>query len=191
METGTIPTIVVGVNGSRGSAAALRWATDEARRRDARLRVVLCWKPEARAYYAPQRGLPDSGGHIFARQLAATVREVLDGDTPRGLTTQVVEGEAERALVAESAGADLLVLGSTSPGQAGLAVGPVIRACLSRARCPVVVVGPADPEGIHQGRHGGLAQRPAALASSRGRPLQARPMMPARGRAGPHLPVSA
>jgi nucleotide-binding universal stress UspA family protein len=152
METGTIPTIVVGVSGSRASAAALRWAADEARRRDARLHVVLCWTAEPRAYYAPRRGQHENGSREYARQLAATVRKVLDGDAPRGLTTRVVEGAAERALVQESAGADLLVLGSTPPGEAPTAVGPVIRACLGRARCPVVVVGPAEPGGSQRDR---------------------------------------
>lgn len=172
METGTIPTVVVGVSGSRASAAALRWAADEARRRDARLHVVLCWSAPARAYYAPQRGQRRGGGREYSRQLAATVRDILDGHGPRGLTTEVVEGPAERALVAESAGADLLVLGAASSGQAGLAVGPVVRACLSRARCPVVVVGPGSRSQADQSRS--YARGPAALAAGRCRTVPAR-----------------
>jgi nucleotide-binding universal stress UspA family protein len=168
METGTIPMIVVGVSGSRASAAALRWAADEARRRDARLHVVLCWTAQPRAYYAPSRDRHGGGGQDYLRQLAATVRRTLDGDAPRGLTTEVVEGPAERALVEQSAGADLLVLGSTSSGQAGLAVGPVIRACLGRAGCPVVVVGPTGPgESSHHDPTWHRARRSAAVAASR------------------------
>jgi len=48
----------------------------------------------------------------------------------------------ERALVDSSAAADLLVLGSESGLTAGRSAGPVIRACLSRAYCPVVVISP-------------------------------------------------
>jgi len=174
METGTIPTIVVGVSGSRASAAALRWAADEARRRDARLDVVLCWSAEPRAYYAPPRGQHGSCGQEYARQLAATVRKVLDGDTPHGLTAEVVEGAAERALPAAAAGADLLVLGSTSSGHAGFAVGPVIRACLGRVGCPVVVVGPGGPGAAwDEDEHRYHARRPAALAASRCQTLPA------------------
>jgi nucleotide-binding universal stress UspA family protein len=143
METGTRPAIVVGVSGSRASAEALRWASDEARRRDADLHVVLCWSAEPRAYYAPPHGRQANGRYEHACQLAATLRDVLGADEPRGLTTKVVESTAERALISESAGADLLVLGSTSSGLAGGAIGPVVRACLCRARCPVVVIGPA------------------------------------------------
>ena len=36
--------IVVGVDGSESSAQALRWAVDEARRRDATLEVVMTWE---------------------------------------------------------------------------------------------------------------------------------------------------
>jgi len=54
---------------------------------------------------------------------------------------------AERVLVDLSAGADLLVLGSASGLTDGRSIGPVIRGCLSRAHCPVVVVGPEGPPG--------------------------------------------
>jgi nucleotide-binding universal stress UspA family protein len=174
MKTGITPTIVVGVCGSRASAAALRWAADEARRRDAHLHVVLCWTAEPRAYYAPARDRHGARGQDYAPNLAATVRRMLDGDAPRGLTTQVVEGGAERALVQESAGADLLVLGSTSSGLAGHSVGPVIRACLGHADCPVVVVGPAAPATTRpedQYRH--RAYRPTAPATSHCRTIPA------------------
>lgn len=134
-------TIVVGVSGSPASAAALRWAAEEARRRHAALHVVNCWSTEPRAYYAPLPGQPTGGEHEHARQLAAIVREVLDGAPPPGLAADAVEGAAERTLVEESASADLLVLGSAAAGLADHAVGPVIRACLSHAHCPVVVVG--------------------------------------------------
>lgn len=149
----SIPTIVVGVSGSHASAAALRWAADETERRHGQLKVVVSWSQDQRAYYAlpaqledPQRRRDKAG-----RDLDATMRTVL-GPGPRGdTTTEVVEGTAERALVDRSAGADLLVLGSASGITAGRAIGPVIRTCLSRAHCPVVVVSPEnfpcrDPE---------------------------------------------
>jgi nucleotide-binding universal stress UspA family protein len=145
MKTGTRPTIVVGVSGSHASAEALLWAAGEARQRDADLHVVLCWSAEPRAYYAPSHGQHENGRREHSLQLAAIVRDVLDRE-PCDVTTEVVEGTAERALIDESAGADLLVLGSTSSGLAGGAVGPVIRACLCGAHCPVVVIGPSQLE---------------------------------------------
>jgi nucleotide-binding universal stress UspA family protein len=59
---------------------------------------------------------------------------------PGEVATELTEGGAGRTLVDVSADADLLVLGSGSP--AAESVGPVIRACLSHAHCPVVIVRP-------------------------------------------------
>ena len=77
--------------------------------------------------------------------LAAAVRAVLGSEPPDGMTTEVAQGMAERALVEQSLSADLLVLGSASGLMTGRSIGPVIRACLSHAHCPVVVVGPEGP----------------------------------------------
>ena len=132
------PTILVGVSGSPASAAALRWAEDEAERRHGELKIVLIWQPERRASYArpPQLADGHAGQEHARRELADTIRAVLGQRPLHDATTVVVEGRAERELVAESAGADLLVLGSGSR----MSIGPVVRTCLSHAHCPVVVV---------------------------------------------------
>jgi nucleotide-binding universal stress UspA family protein len=141
------PTIIVGVSGTSASAGALRWAADETKRRHGQLKVVLIWSAEQHAYYAP----PLSPHALAARErlareeLTAILQSVL-GNGPHGnLTVEVAKGTAERALVERSAGADLLVLGSASGGLAGRSIGPVVRTCLSRAHCPVVIVGPEGP----------------------------------------------
>jgi nucleotide-binding universal stress UspA family protein len=58
--------------------------------------------------------------------------------------TEVADGLAARVLLESCAGADMLVLGTAGdmPG-AGWSPGPVIRACLRRAPCPVVVISAA------------------------------------------------
>jgi nucleotide-binding universal stress UspA family protein len=139
MNADSAPTILVGVSGSPASAAALRWAEDEAVRRHGRLRIVLSWQQERRAFYAhpPSRAGIDAGDKRARRALVDAVRAVLGPGPHDDATAEVVEGTAERTLVAESAGADLLVLGSGSSPS----IGPVVRTCLSQARCPVVVVG--------------------------------------------------
>jgi len=150
----TRPMIVVGVSGSPASARALRWAASEAARRDARLKIVLVWRIDPRAYYAPAIG-PDEHDRRQERAaagLAAMVRAELGPGAVDTVTTQVVHGMPERALVEESAGADLLVLGSASAAVTGRSIGAVIRACLSHAHCPVVVVG---PEGHNTGPDAG------------------------------------
>ena len=151
------PVIVAGVSGSPASARALRWAADEAQRRHGRLKVVLAWRSQTRAFYAPSPAADD----VAARQqrardgLAATVRAVLGPELAAEAATEVTEDNPERALVDSSAGADLLVLGTASGQLAGRSIGPVVRTCLSRAHCPVVVVGP-EGQGAPGGNCGDL-----------------------------------
>jgi nucleotide-binding universal stress UspA family protein len=153
------PVIVAGVSGSPASARALRWAADEAQRRQGRLKVVFAWRLEARAFYAPSLAPQD----LVARQrragdeVTATVRAVLGPELAAEVTTEVTEGNPERALVESSAGADLLVVGTASGQLADRSLGPVVRTCLLRAHCPVVVVG---PEG-----HGAQPRNSARLAN--------------------------
>jgi nucleotide-binding universal stress UspA family protein len=137
--------IVVGVSGSMASLGALRWAADEAWRLQSQLTVVRIWQPEQLAPYAVRSGHPDAAQsrQEAERGLAASLRQAFGPDTPADLVSEAAEGRPERILVDRSAGADLLVLGSTSvPGLVGRSIGPVIRSCLSRAHCPVVIIGP-------------------------------------------------
>ncbi len=161
----TSPVIVAGVSGSPASARALQWAADEARRRHGRLKVVLAWRNQPRARYAPSLAPQD----LVARQqrasdgLAATVRAVLGPELAAEVATEVTEGNPERALVDSSAGADLLVLGTASGQPGGRSLGPVVRTCLSRAHCPVVVVG-LQGQGLPGRDTGDLASLPAGLS---------------------------
>ena len=116
MSVAAKPTIVVGVSGSSASARALRWAAGRGSRLDAQLKIVLIWSIEPRAYYAPAIS-PDDYDRRQERAVAG-----LDGHnagcarlaSTGHVTTEVAQGMAERALVEQSAGADLLVLGSAS-----------------------------------------------------------------------------
>jgi nucleotide-binding universal stress UspA family protein len=143
--TASQSTMVVGVSGSRASLRALRWAAQEASRREAGLEIVLAWQPQQTASYAVQVGRADHRQEQEAacRKLAAILSSIIDGELPDSLTANVVEGLAERVLAERSVGTAMLVLGSTSsPTLSGRSIGPVIRSCISRAVCPVVVVGP-------------------------------------------------
>jgi nucleotide-binding universal stress UspA family protein len=149
MNAAAEPMVVVGVSGSPASARALRWAAAEADRLETRLKIVLIWSIEPRANYAPAIS-PDDYDRRQERAvsgLAATVRAVLGSMPQDSLSTEVARGMPERDLVEQSRGADLLVLGSASGPVTRRSIGPVIRACLSHAHCPVVVVGPEGPSG--------------------------------------------
>lgn len=137
--------IVVGVSGSKASMAALRWAADEAKDRHARLDVVRArsgsvrWAPYAEAYgaaTAPERR-PATG------ELSAITAAAMDPRAASAAIVEVADDLPARALLSRCTGADLLVLGAHAPADpVSPPVGPVIRACLAHAPCPVVIVTP-------------------------------------------------
>jgi nucleotide-binding universal stress UspA family protein len=147
--------IVVGVSGSKASIAALRWAAEQARDRHARLDVVRAWEdPPPRAPYALERSVSGEAGPAEAgRQLQSIVRTALGTPDATMANAEVTRGRAARALVDRCSGADMLVLGAHQPANpvghpAGPPpVGPVIRACLRGAPCPVVIVRAGDRAG--------------------------------------------
>jgi nucleotide-binding universal stress UspA family protein len=169
--------IVVGVSSSHASTAALQWAADEARRRNARLRIVRSWEPAHRATYAmsAERLTLAQQRTVASQDLAATMRAAFGTALPPGIEAELTEGRAERTLVEQSLNADLLVLGAVSPpAPPGGPVGPVVRTCLNRAHCPVVVVNAdADCSDDHQ---------PASAPSARSRAatLDAAQLLPSR-----------
>lgn len=155
------PTIVVGVDGTAASLTALRWAADEARQRGAGLLVVRTWDPQFSAPYAAPadewtraQQCADAGAGLCA-QLDA----VFGPQLPDGVSSELTQGIAERVLVDRSAGAGLLVLGSVAaPLLGGRTIGSVVRACLRRAHCPVVVVSAEEqPDGRTRAHQGELA----------------------------------
>ena len=149
MTQNCVQRIVVGVSRSAASRAALHWAAEEARLRKAQLQVVRAWDPARYAApYAAAYGRTPTGQEeeSAARDgLAALMHAAFGQDTPAGVHAELAEGAPERVLVDRSVGADLLVLGLSDPARTGHRfAGPVVRTCLERARCAVVVVSAAD-----------------------------------------------
>jgi nucleotide-binding universal stress UspA family protein len=136
--------IVVGVKRSATSLAALRWAAAEARLRHAILHVVHAWEPAARrASYAILGDNPVGGQERLRAKdnLAAIMRAAFGTEVPAGITAEIAEGMAERVLAQCSRDAGLLVLGATADAEmTGRPAGPVIRACMRSARCPLVII---------------------------------------------------
>jgi nucleotide-binding universal stress UspA family protein len=135
--------IVVGVSGSLASTAALSWAAAEARLRKAKLRVVRAWDPARHAPSCATGGAAPTGEEtqeMACEGLAAAMRATFGPATPADVTAELAEGVPECVLTDRSAHADLLVLGMSTPAwQVGRSAGPVVRACLARAQCPVVI----------------------------------------------------
>src|ERR1700722_3665147 len=144
MSVPAVQRIVVGVDGSAESAAALRWACREAALRGAEghaghVREANCHS--LASYAAPASPTAEDEVEEIWRSAAAE-----HGDSVQ-IRTEVADGLAARVLLDRCAGADMLILGTVSdvPG-ASRSAGPVIRACLRRAACPVVVISAAqDP----------------------------------------------
>jgi nucleotide-binding universal stress UspA family protein len=137
------PLIVVGVDGSEQSKAALRWAVEEARLRGASIRVVHAWW----AYPALVPGTPVIGTEWEVLRESADefvesfVGEVVGEPTDVEITAVAVHGTAAPALVEASQDADVLVVGSRGLGGfTGLLLGSVSQQCAHHAPCPLVIV---------------------------------------------------
>ena len=137
--------IVVGIDGSEGSRAALLWAVDEALARHATLDALLTW------HLPYVGGYPYSGPSFDPGALEDDARTTLQGlvasTDNAGLVAPVNEvvllGDAAAALVDASSGADLLVVGARGLGGfAGLLLGSVSHHVANHATCPVVVIPP-------------------------------------------------
>jgi nucleotide-binding universal stress UspA family protein len=149
--------IVVGVDHSAGAKAALRFALEEARLRQAALRVVHAWQFGYIGAPGLEGALPAAGGELedFRQGAAAMLDETLGevGAETDGVEIErrVDQGTAAAVLVEESRGADLLVVGSRGHGGfAQLLLGSVSQQCAQHAFCPVVIVRDTTKHG-HEG----------------------------------------
>jgi nucleotide-binding universal stress UspA family protein len=141
--------IVVGIDGSELGRAALRWARDEARLRDATLVAVHAWTFVPPAPIAEPGMIPvptaDLMGDLDSERSAA--QSLLDESVAEAeaggvrIEQRLVEGPPGDVLAAAAADADLIVVGSH--GRGGLAaalLGSVSQHVVRHASCPVVIV---------------------------------------------------
>ena len=134
---------MVGVDGSEGSEAALRWAVEEAGFRDAVVEVVHGWTYPFAGEATGMASMTVDGAEL-ERGAAALVRSMIDA-VPSSVTLEpvVVRGAPAAALLraADDADADLLVVGSRGRGGfTGLLLGSVSQQVVHHAACPVVVI---------------------------------------------------
>jgi len=144
-ETGTRPPssthrIVVGVDGSPSSLAALDWAITQAQLTGAVLDVLMTWHRPYGYGWSPVRTHHDPG-HENEKRLHELLKH-LRGTRPNvSIQPIVTEGRPAPLLVNSSQGADLLVVGSRGHGEfSGMLLGSVSEHCVTHAACPVLVV---------------------------------------------------
>lgn len=142
MSVPAVRRIVVGVNGSADSVIALRWACREAAIRGAEVHAVHVREapmhsPASYAVTAPDDDYADDDTQMWKAVLPDLADDVR-------VRTETAVGLVARVLLERGKGADMLVLGTSGETPSGVAsAGPVIRACLMRAACPVVVISAA------------------------------------------------
>ena len=142
--------VVVGVDGSPQSEAAVRWAAGEAQSRGAALQMVHAWSRHARgARDVQMRGASvqraEADGRAVLDIAAALARQAAPDVDVR---ERLVPGSPAQTLVDAAGDAALIVVGIRGRGGfASLLLGSTSQRVAAHATCPVVVLGrqPAYP----------------------------------------------
>jgi nucleotide-binding universal stress UspA family protein len=134
--------VVVGVDGSAQSDAAVAWAVAEARARGCGLQIVHCCESRNYGLWTTTKtlreGLRQMARPLIDRALALAAR--LDPDIPAD--GRVLVASPAHTLVRLSARASLVVVGRNGRGAISrLPLGSVARHVMANTTCPVVGVG--------------------------------------------------
>jgi nucleotide-binding universal stress UspA family protein len=133
--------VVVGVDGSDGAAAALRWAARESDLRRLPLTAVLAWNALDRQLRADPAGDPHCREPDARRALDGILAATLGVSALDEVERRVVCDTAAPALLATVHPGDLLVVGARGLGRVReVMLGSVSQQCLARARCSVAVI---------------------------------------------------
>lgn len=142
-RTGPVESMVVGVDGSSGSVAALDWAMDEAERRGATLHVVHAWRYP---YLGVRAGaaelvplIHEDADHVLSEAL----EHARSGGVP--VVGHLVEQVESAGVldIAREIDADLIVVGSRGRGGfSSLILGSVSTVVATHAPCAVAVIRP-------------------------------------------------
>jgi nucleotide-binding universal stress UspA family protein len=133
--------IIVGLDGSASSMAALEWAVRQAELTGAKVLVITAWSCPSNFGW----GIPLLGDYCPERDaetlLGIVLKPVRQAHPTVTLDSVAVEGPPTPALISASKGGQLLVVGSRGHGEfAGGLLGSVSEHCVTNAHCPVVVV---------------------------------------------------
>jgi nucleotide-binding universal stress UspA family protein len=137
--------VVVGVDGSPQSVAALHWAARYAGATGAAVRAVFAWHYPTAAGEAPPGVAPEPVRHqmedLERRHLDDAVAQVYPPEARGEVDAQIAYGHPAQVLIGMSKEADLLVVGGSGYGAfTGMLAGSVSIHCVTHAFCPVTVV---------------------------------------------------
>jgi nucleotide-binding universal stress UspA family protein len=144
----TVPrhgTIVIGVDGSESSIAALRRGIRIATALNASVEVVVSWKPPTTygAGFETLEYLPvdDAEAILSGAKKSVFGAAASEATLPKWFSSKVMQGNAAEVLIEESEGAEMLVVGSRGHGGvAGILLGSVSARCAEHAHCPVLII---------------------------------------------------
>ncbi|MFF8603091.1 universal stress protein [Streptomyces sp. NPDC015232] len=134
--TQEMPYLVVGVDGSESSRAALAWAFEEADLRRCALRAIAVWQPPVFSLHSS-----DTLFHAERRLLSETTAGWAEKYPDVRLTHEVPIGSPVETLANAAEHALAVVVGRRGRGgYTGMRVGSVVHGLLHRAHCPVITV---------------------------------------------------
>ena len=132
--------VVVGIDGSNDSKAALQWAVEYGKRFDVQVYAVAVW--ELPLAFGNMATYPETGAQVEERTskvLNEAVQEAVGADS--GVLQRTERGHPAKTLVELSESAELLVLGTRGRGAfRGMLLGSVSQHCASHSKCPFVVI---------------------------------------------------
>ncbi|WP_406134206.1 universal stress protein [Streptomyces zaomyceticus] len=130
------PALVVGVDGSESSQAAVAFAVEEASMREARLRAVWVWPRPVLAHDDGEEGLAER-----RRLLAESVAGWAERYPDVAVSHEVLRGHPVEQLALASQESLSLVVGRRGRGgYSGMRLGSTVHGLLHRAPCPVITV---------------------------------------------------
>ena len=133
--------IVVGVDGSAPSQAALAWAVKQAALTGAVVDAVIAWEVPANYSFLVQVPVDINYADIAAQVVTDAIAEVSGPGEQVKIRSMPTEGSPARVLLDASKGAELLVVGFRGHGGFTEALlGSVSQHCVHHATCPVVVI---------------------------------------------------
>jgi nucleotide-binding universal stress UspA family protein len=164
--------VVVGIDGSEESCAALTFALQEAARRGTGVRVISVflppqYRPQAYSLAAPPTVVQvmDELRMIAARMLDDVVAEH-PGPAAVPVKLHELEGHPATMLIDQARGADLLVVGRSGRGGFASSLGSVGMQCVLHGECPVTVVCSAPRSEAPRGELGDSAGRTMRAAAA-------------------------
>ena len=133
--------IVVGIDGSSHSLAALRWACDEARLRHDSLELVAAWSIPSATFDIASSDVVEALQGAAEEAIQMGRDEIAKCGPDLKVRSEVFQGQPARVLVERAQGADLLVLGSRGLGDfKSLLLGSVSQECSHHSPVPLVIV---------------------------------------------------